>query len=450
MIADRVPPHCIESEKGALGSMLLDPTKIGEWFELFGATDIFYDLRHKMIFEAMAQLSEENKPVDIVSVSTVLKDKLQDDQTGGIVYLVELSDCSPSGENLTFFADRLREKYTRRSIIRNCTSACSEAYDAESKVETVLDGVEQSILAIADMTAGKDENSIQEIGRRALARMEWEYKNGNKPTGLASGFRRLDGMLRGYQNKELNILAARPGIGKTAFVMDVVANVVLDQKIPVAVFNYEMSYDSLFIRTVFSRAGISRTKFLDQRLTPMEFSRLGDVSAKLAASPLYMEGESEMNILQLKAKARRLKKRNGIKLLVIDYLQLVSGVKYTSNRNNEVGEVSRGLKMLASELDIPIIALSQLNREVEKGKGRPPNLSDLRESGSIEQDANTVMFLHDPDPDIEDKSSQRVINALVRKNRNGPCGDFELMFTGDQTKFENHSGIDPADHPTTR
>lgn len=450
---DRLPPHAIEAEQGVLGCILLSPNDcIGICVEKFKrGVEVFYDLRHQVIFDALVEMYESRQPVDLITLQQRLKDKNQLDSVGGIPYLSALPDAVPSAANLEYYVEIVREKYVLRKMIQTCTSVVGRVYDHEGQVDGLLDEVERDILKISEERIEGTSMLMKDLVHRAINTIEDYHQRQGMLTGIGTGFVDFDKMTSGLHGGEMIVIAARPSMGKTSLVMNIVEHAVLEEKQPVGVFSLEMTAESLVLRMLCSRARVNMRNIRDGFLAERDFPKLTGAAGKLANAPLYIDDTAGLSILQLRAKARRMYQQYGIKMVVIDYLQLLNGgSSRIESRQQEVAQISNGVKALAKELNVPVIVLSQLNRELEKDKSRKPRLSDLRESGAIEQDADLIALLYKPDEGKEDEDAPQEVDAipvnlLIAKQRNGPTGDVHLTFFKGFTRFESAAKV--ADVP---
>ncbi|MDX1950844.1 MAG: replicative DNA helicase [Verrucomicrobiota bacterium] len=456
---DRLPPHSIEAEQGVLGCLLQAPSEsLGICIEKFKrGSEVFYDLRHQHLFDVLVGMYDEKKPIDIITVQQVLKDQNQLEGMGGIAYLSALVDGVPSAANLEYYTSIVREKFILRRMIQTCTGVVGRVYEHEGNVDGLLDEVERDVLQISeDRVEGKSQ-AIKDLVHKAINTIEDYHQRQGMLTGLGTGFPDLDRMTSGMHGGEMIVIAARPSMGKTSLAMNIAEAVCIDQKQPVGVFSLEMSAESLVLRMLCSRARVNMRNIRDGFLAERDFPKLTGAAGKLAGAPLFIDDTAGLSILQLRAKARRMHQQHGIKLFVIDYLQLLnSSSSRIENRQQEIAQISNGVKALAKELDVPVIVLAQLNREFEKDKSRKPRLSDLRESGAIEQDADLVALLYKANADKgsgeEEENAgsdlQAVpVNLLVAKQRNGPTGDVHLTFLKSYTRFESAAKVAAEDMP---
>ena len=449
---DRTPPHDTAAEQGVLGCILLDPEEnLPAYIAKVKDEAVFYDLRHRAIYSALVTMSERNCPIDLLTLSHQLRTDGELDNIGGVAYLTELQDGVPSAANLEYYFDIVRDRALLRKVIHTCTKAIADAYEGSDEVESLIGEVEQSVLDIQREQSISDNPTIKDHVKDAIDKIENYCRNKGTITGIETGFEYFDKMTTGLHAGEMIVVAARPSMGKTSLAMNIVEHVALKGGLPVGVFSLEMSADALVMRMICSLARINLRDMREGLLQTREFPRIVDASGKLTNSGLHIDDTGGLSILQLKARARRMWQQHGIKLFVIDYMQLLHSTSRRSgeNRQQEITEISRGIKALAKDLSVPIIVLSQLNRELEKDKNRKPRLSDLRESGAIEQDADLVGLLYRPggvDADTNDADSEaEQINLLIAKQRNGPTGDVRLTFLKGYTRFETLSNFSNDD-----
>jgi replicative DNA helicase len=454
---DRLPPHSIEAERGVLGAIFLLPNEsLGEAIEkLRAGPEVFYDLKHRTIYEVMVEMFDRREPVDSLTVQQRLKDRKQLDAVGGAAYLSSLPDGIPSAAHIPHYLNVIHEKYVLRRMIQACTGVVSRVYEYEGEVDGLLDEVERDILRISEERVEASTRSIRQLVGTAINTIETYHQRQGGITGLGSGFPDLDKMTDGFHQGEMIVIAARPSVGKTSLAMNIAETVAVDQKLPVGVFSLEMTAEQLVLRMLCTRSRVNMRNIRDGFLAERDFPKLTSAAGKLANAPLFIDDSSGLSILQLRAKARRMAQQHNIKLFIIDYLQQMhSSSRKVDNRQQEIADISNGVKALAKELKVPVIVLSQLNRDFEKDKNRKPNLADLRESGAIEQDADVVALLYKADPDDPNKRKDDVvdddsgmtpdtlpINLLIAKQRNGPTGEVPLTFLRSITRFESRSKI---------
>ena len=451
-----MPPHSVEAEQGIIGSIILDSqTSLGKCVLKLKKTEgVFYDLRHQTLYEIMVEMYDQKEPVDLITLQQRLRDRKMLDSVGGMEYVTTLADMVPSAANIEYYLDIVADKFVLRRLLNTCTSVAQRVYDHDGETEELMDTVETEVLALGQDRVEIGSLSMKELVTKAIDTVEKYHSRQGLCTGLTTGFTELDKMTSGMHEGEMIVIAARPSMGKTSLAMNIAEHVALDLKEPVGVFSLEMTSESLVLRMLCSRARVNLRSIREGFLAERDFPRLTSSAGKLSASPLYIDDTAGLSILQLRAKARRMHQQYGIKLIVIDYLQLVhSSSSRVENRQQEIAQISNGIKALAKELKLPVIVLSQLNRELEKDKNRKPRLSDLRESGSIEQDADVVALLYKADVEKSDDDEAQgaaayanydavPVNLLIAKQRNGPTGDVALTFLKGFTRFENASKVD--------
>lgn len=454
---DRLPPHDPQMEMGVLGCCLLEPNQcIGECIEKLKDDGqlAFYDLRHQTIYETLAGMFNQRLPVDLITVQQNLKDRQLLDQIGGIAYLSQLQDAVPSAANLSYYLEKVQEKYLLRKLIQTCSEVVGRIYDFDGEVEALLDEVEKEILRVNESRVQSGVQPVGTLVHEAISTIENYFGRNGQLGGLATGFQDLDKMTDGLHGGEMIIIAARPSMGKTSLAMNIAEHVAVELKQAVGVFSLEMSAQSLILRMMCSLARVNLRQIREGFMSEADFPKLTNAAGRLTASKLFIDDSAGLSILQLRARARRMHQQHGIKLFVIDYLQLLNSTarRAQENRQQEIADISSGIKALAKELKVPIIVLAQLNREIEKDKNRKPRMSDLRESGSIEQDADLVGLLHKPDSEDEDgaaavESDGVPVNLVIAKQRNGPTGDVNLTFLKPYTRFESAAKFSDEDVP---
>src|ERR1051326_5415550 len=402
---DRIPPHSLDAEKGGLGCIMLAPNEcMGECLsKLTGGPEVFYDPRNQIIFTEMAEMFDKREPIDLITLMQRLKDKKLLDQAGGMPYLNSLDDIVPTPAHIEHYLKIIVDKWLLRKMVQVCTSVVSRVYEFEGEVDSLMDEVERDVLRISESKVTGQLTKIKELVKGAITTIEDCHSRQGALTGLSTGFMDLDKLTTGLHPSEMIVIAARPSVGKTSLAMNIAESVAIDQGLPVGVFSLEMSASSLVLRMLCSRSRVNMRNVRDGFLAERDFPKLTGAAGKLANAPLFIDDSSGLSILQLRAKARRMWQQHGIKLFVIDYLQLLNASSQKiENRQQEIAQISNGIKSLAKELEVPVIVLSQLNRELEKDKNRKPRMSDLRESGSIEQDADLVGLLYKPDAEKAD------------------------------------------------
>lgn len=433
-IADRVPPQNIEAERSSLGSMLLEKEAIEKGTELLKPED-FYREAHRVIFEVIVHLANKGEPVDMITVSEELTRRSMLEKIGGLSYLTSLANSVPTSANMEYYAKIVAEKSLLRSIISVATNIVGMGYEGTEEVDVILDEAEKQIFQISQKRNTKGFISLKTILIETFERIEKLYESKGGVTGLSTGFRDFDRMTAGLQRSDLIILAARPSMGKTTFALNIARYVAVDAKIPVMVFSLEMSKEQLALKLLCSEAGVDNQRIRTGTLMDTDWPRLSHALGSLSEASIFIDDTAGISVLEIRAKARRIKAEHGLGLIVIDYLQLMQSRSRTENRQQEVSDISRSLKSLARELNVPVIALSQLSRAVEQRADKKPNLSDLRESGSLEQDADLVAFLYREDyynPETEKKNTTEL---LISKQRNGPTGSVDLFFQKEHSKF---------------
>jgi replicative DNA helicase len=453
---DRLPPHSTEAEQGVLGCILWSPNdSMNECITKFkGDGEVFYDLRHQTIYNAVQEMYDRREAVDLITLQQQLKDKQMLDQVGGIAYLSSLQDMVPSAANLSYYLEIVQEKCVLRKMIRTCSDIVARAHEEEGEVDSLMDEAERDILRISESRVQSSTPAIKELVKKAITTIEDFHQRQGMLTGLPTGFADLDKMTSGLHPGEMVVIAARPSMGKTSLAMNIAEHVALEERLPVGVFSLEMTAESLVLRMLCSRSRVNLRNVREGFLAERDFPKLTGAAGKMASAPLFIDDSAGLSILQLRAKARRMHQQHGIKLLVIDYLQLLHSTarRAQENRQQEIADISNGIKALAKELSVPVIVLAQLNRELEKDKSRKPRLSDLRESGSIEQDADLVGLLYKPSVEDEEggggaDQDSRPVNLLIAKQRNGPTGDVNLTFLNSITRFESAAKVSDEDVP---
>lgn len=440
----KIPPQSTESEMALLGSILLRPESINEILDIVSLNH-FYSDRHKKIYETMLELFSKSIPIDLISLSSRLKERKILDQVGGKSYLSEIIESVPSSVNIVHYADIVIKKSVTRSLIDASHEIGAMGYNEEHDLESLLDAAEKKIFAVTNRSTKKNFFSLKETLPEAWERLEKLHKSKDELRGIPTGFKSLDNTLAGFQKSDLIILAARPSMGKTSLALDIARNVAVGNSIPTLIFSLEMSAQQLIDRMLAAQAQVDAWKLRTGKLTHEDdFNRIRDSLDVLANAPVFVDDKPGNNIVSMRSTARRLKSEKNLGLIIVDYLQLMVPTQNKNNDNmvQQVTEISRSLKSLARELDVPVIALSQLSRAVEQRGGRP-RLSDLRDSGSIEQDADVVMFIHREDKYNENSDKPNIAEIMIEKHRNGPTGRVELYFDDKKTTFRD---IDTASH----
>lgn len=434
----RVPPHNIEAEQSVLGSLMLDKDAIIKIADLVKVGD-FYKNDHNVIYENMLELYEEREPIDVLSLSNKLEEKKKLEETGGSSYLASLVNTVPSATNILHYAKVVQKKALLRRLINAATEIVGMGYQEGKAVDAILDEAEQKIFGVSQKYIKQDFIPIKSILETAFNRIDELHRDEHSLRGVPTGFQDLDNILAGLQKSDLIILASRPSIGKTALSLDIARSAAIKNKIPVGIFSLEMSSDQLIDRMLAAQAGIDLWRLRTGRLRSdpenNDFQKIGDAMGILSECPIYVDDTATANVMEMRTMARRLQAEHKLGLIIIDYLQLMEG-RSTENRVQEISEISRSLKNLAREINIPILAISQLSRAVESRSPQIPKLSDLRESGSIEQDADVVLFLYREDREKPDTPNKNIVEVIISKHRNGPLGRIQLYFEESSTTFK--------------
>jgi replicative DNA helicase len=434
----KLPPQHIEAEQSILGGILIENEAINRVTEILDGDD-FYREAHRKIFNALINLSERDEPADLITLTNELRKIDQLDSIGGASYLASLIDSVPTAANIQYYAKIVKEKAILRKLIQTSTEIITQSYEDRGDVEVFLDEAERSIFEISEKRVRPSFYPIREIVKESFVTIEKLFKKKEAVTGVASGFKELDRMTAGFQPSDLIIIAGRPSMGKTAFCLDVAEYAAIDNKVPVAIFSLEMSKEQLVIRMLCSQANVEGTRLRTGYLNESDWPKLTIAAGSLSESPIFIDDTAALSVLEMRAKARRLKADHGLGMVIVDYLQLMKGRARVESRQQEISEISRSLKALAKELAIPVIAVSQLSRKTEERTGNRPQLSDLRESGAIEQDADLILFIYrdevyNRDPDNPNRGKAEVI---IGKQRNGPIGKIDLAFLDKFTSFKD-------------
>ncbi|MBR5046352.1 replicative DNA helicase [Candidatus Saccharibacteria bacterium] len=434
----RIPPQDVVAEKSLLGAILISDGALPEILTIIRPKD-FYEERHQLIFEAMMNLYDQHKPVDLLTVTTELKTKKQLKQVGGAPYLTELSNFVPAASHAKAYAEIIEKASTRRRLIKAGTEIANKAFEDDANVQELIGSAEKELFEVSDKVVKSDYTAMDELLADAFDRIEDLHKNKGALRGLKTGFRDLDKKTAGFQKGDLVIIGARPAMGKTTFAQNLTYNIASINKKGVLFFSMEMAANEIVDRMISDVSGVDNWKMRTGNLTDDEFQRIGEAMGEMDELPIYIDDTSSMNIMDLRNKARRAMHDKDIGIVIVDYLQLIQGSdRYKGNRVQEVTEISRGLKILARELEIPVVALAQLSRSVTGREDPRPVLSDLRESGSIEQDADLVMFLHRPDyyrQNDDNYEETHITELLIAKHRHGAVGKIELYFHPELLRF---------------
>ena len=436
-ISGKLPPQNVEAEASLLGSILIEKEAIIKVADIVSPEDFYLD-RNGIIFTAMLDLYEQRQPLDLLTLANKLHDAGELDRVGGSSYLTELTNTVPTAAHVSHYAEIVAHKATLRRMISAASQIQGMGYEENVPLDNLLDKAEQTLFEVSQKNLKQNFVHINTVLADSFERLNDLHSNAGQLRGIPTGFRALDNLLAGMQSSDLLILAARPSMGKTTFVMNIAHHVAAKEGIPVGFFSLEVSKEQLIDQLLTIESGVDSWKLRTGNLEDEDFPRINEAMAVLSEAPIYIDDAAMTNVLEMRTKARRLQSEHGLGLVIIDYLQLISGTKGGGEgRAQEVSEISRGLKGLARELGVPVIALSQLSRAVESRTPPVPQLSDLRDSGSIEQDADVVMFLYREDYYNKETDRSNVTDVLVKKHRNGPIGDVELYFSPEQRRFTN-------------
>jgi replicative DNA helicase len=438
-IFDKTPPQNVEAEASLLSAALIDHTVLDEIIEILRPQD-FYRTAHQTIFAAMIELFERSEPVDLVTLTNFLKDNAQLEKIGGAVYLARLIDEVPLAANAAHYAKIIHDKATLRGLIERGFAIIKRCWTDQNQVDKVVDFAQSCVFEVSERKIRPSFHRIKDLVISSFDFIESRRNNEGLPTGVPTGFFKLDKLTSGFQKSDLIILAARPSMGKTAFALNIARNAAVECRIPVGFFSLEMSKEQLAIRMLCSEARIDSIRLRNGSISKQDWDSLKNAGGTLYDAPIYIDDSHDNSVLSIRAKSRRLKMENGLGLIIIDYLQLVKVTRHTERRDLDVSEISRSLKGLAKELEIPVVALSQLNRQSERRDDRRPRLSDLRESGALEQDADLVAFIHrenasknKDEMSIDDGTAE----LIIAKQRNGPTDTLRLTFLSAYARFEN-------------
>ena len=434
----KLPPQHLEAEQSVLGGILIENEAINRVTEILDADDFYRDA-HRKIFNALINLSERDEPADLITLTNELRKTDQLDSIGGASYLTSLIDSVPTAANIEYYAKIVKEKAILRKLIQTSTEIITQSYEDRGDVEVFLDEAERAIFEISEKRVRPSFYSIRDIVKESFKTIERLFQKKELVTGVPSGFKELDRMTAGFQPSDLIIIAGRPSMGKTAFCLNVAQYAAIENKIPVAVFSLEMSKEQLVIRMLCSEAHVEGTRLRTGYLNESDWPKLTIAAGNLSEAPIYIDDTAALSALELRAKARRLKSEHGLGMVIIDYLQLMKGRARVENRQQEISEISRSLKALSKELSIPVIAVSQLSRKTEERTGNRPQLSDLRESGAIEQDADLIIFIYRDEVynRAEDNPNRGKAEVIIGKQRNGPIGKIDLAFLDKFTTFKD-------------
>jgi replicative DNA helicase len=447
--AYKVPPHNLEAEQVILGGILINNDALNQIVDLLSSDD-FYRKAHSIIFEGMLTLYNRDEPVDIITLTHILEEGGKLDKIGGSDYLASLADATSTSAGITYHSEIVRDLSTKRKLIEKCSHISDNCFQSTMETPEILDLAEQSVFEIAERNAGQSFSHLREVVKESFGKVESMAHGDGNITGISTGFTDFDNLTSGLQPSDLIIIAGRPSMGKTALALNIVYNAAIKNNVGTALFSLEMSSMQLGIRLLGLDGMIDASRLRKGALQDDEWTRLIESTDRLSKLPIFIDDSSGLSALEMKAKARRLKKKHDISLVVIDYLQLMQSKRSVESRQQEISDISRSLKALAKDLNIPVVALSQLNRQVETRPSKKPMLADLRESGAIEQDADLIVFIYRDEhynPTEENKDEAEII---IGKHRNGPIGMVNLLFRKQYTKFQNktyykdESGLDMA------
>lgn len=432
----RRPPHSIEAEQAVIGAIFLEPEAMSTASEFLLPYD-FYRPSHQRIFQVMMQLSDRGEPIDLLTVTNALNSSKLLEEVGGVSYLTELADAVPTAANIAYYTKIVEEKSVLRRLIRTATDIVTESFNREDEIEDVLSEAEKNILDVSNRQNANAFKNIKDVLIDVYDNIEQLHEKSGDVTGIPTGFRDLDKITSGFQRNDLIIVAARPSVGKTAFALNVAQNVAIKTDENVAIFSLEMGADQLVSRMLCAEGNIDAQRLRTGSLEAEDWTKLTMAMGSLSNAGIFIDDSPGIRVNEIRSKCRRLKQEHGLGMILIDYLQLIqgSGASAKENRQQEVSEISRSLKGLARELEVPVIALSQLSRGVEQRQDKRPMMSDLRESGSIEQDADIVGFLYRDDYYDKESEKQNIIEIIIAKQRNGPVGTVELAFVKEYNKF---------------
>jgi replicative DNA helicase len=432
----RVPPQALEAEESVLGSILLDNQAINVCMERIRAED-FYKAAHQTIFEAMSILSDKREPIDLITLGQQLRSMGQLDAVGGVQSLSYLASAVPNAANVAYYARMIKEMSIRRRLIHESSDIINSAFELDGDIEEFLDTTEQRILGVSDFRVNSSFHRVSEIVQDSIRIVEKLYDQKEAVTGVPSGLVKLDKMTAGFQPSDLVIVAARPSMGKTALVLGWSQFVGIYHRKPVAFFSLEMSKEQLVLRMLCSESRINNSNVRTGSLSERDFARIVDGASRISEAEIFIDDTPAITITELRAKARRLHRDHQLGLIIVDYLQLLRSPAYSHSREQEISDISRSLKALAKELHVPVVALSQLNRSVESRTDKRPMMSDLRESGAIEQDADLIMFIYRDEVYNKETPDKGVAEIIIAKQRTGPTGAIRVAFSGEHTRFDN-------------
>lgn len=434
--AGKIPPQNLDAEMSLLGAVLIDDEVLADISEHVTAKD-FYDKRHGVVYGAMMRLYEKHKPVDLLTLTDELKRKKELETVGGSAYLTELTNYVPTAAHAEAYAELVAQKAVRRRLIKASSEISEMGFDEDTTTQELLEKAEAELFSVSDQSLKQDLTSLESILTESFDRMEELHRNKGSLRGIRTGYRDLDNMTAGLQRSDLIVLAARPAMGKTTLVTNLAYNVATIAKQPVLFFSLEMSKEQLVDRMLADASGVDAWNIRTGNLSDQDFSKLSEAMGEMAEAPIFIDDTPGLSVLEMRTKARRASHEQPLGLIIVDYLQLMqsSNSRSDGNRVQEVSEISRGLKLIARELNVPVIALSQLSRSVESRSPQIPQLADLRESGSIEQDADIVMFIYREAYYNPETERENITDLIISKHRNGPVGKIELYFHPERLRF---------------
>jgi replicative DNA helicase len=434
----KLPPQNVEAEQSILGGILIENDAINKVTEILTPDDFYRDA-HRKIYNALINLTERDEPADLVTLTNELRKLNQLDAVGGASYVASLIDSVPTAANIEYYAKIVKEKAILRKLIQTSTEIITQSYEDRGDVESFIDEAERAIFQISERRVKPSFYPIRDIVKQSFKTIERLFERKELVTGVPSGFRELDQKTAGFQPSDLIIVAGRPSMGKTAFCLNVAQYAAIEKKTPIAIFSLEMSKEQLVIRMLCSEARVEGTKLRTGFLIESDWPRLTLAAGNISEAPIFIDDSAALSVLELRAKARRLKAEHGLGMIVVDYLQLMKGRLRAESRQQEISEISRSLKALAKDLAVPVIAVSQLSRRTEERQGMRPQLSDLRESGAIEQDADLILFIYRDEVynRSEDNPNRGKAEVIIGKQRNGPIGKVDLAFLDKYTTFKD-------------
>ncbi len=435
--SEKVPPQNLEAERAVLGAMLLEKEAIPKVLQIITNSDSFYSEMHRLIYEGIVSLFNKNKPVDVVALREEFRKKGKLKKVGGAAYLADLVNSVPTISNVDYYAQIVKEKQILRDLLRVSDSISSLVYENSLDLDATLDKAQSLIFNVAQQRIKTSYVHIKEVLTKTFERIETLYDRKEHITGIPTGFTELDRLTSGLQPSDLVVIAGRPSMGKTSFALNIAQYAGIEAQVPLVIFSLESAKEQLVERMLCSEARVNSQKLRTGFLSEEEWSRLTDAAGVLAEAPIYIDDTPNINVLELRAKARQLKAERNIKMIVVDYLQLMEGDKRMENRQQQISEISRSLKTLAKELYVPVVAISQLSRAVEQRQDKRPLLSDLRESGAIEQDADLVLSLYREYYYTRKEEDEGTTEIIINKQRHGPIGKVPLVFIKEYSRFEN-------------